>query len=97
MMSYFSANQFLDTEVGPGVPPVLALFESSDLEPPAYDQVRKWRSRDSIPAFWLAKIHYALELTGHGPMSFSRYITGGDTPCSTAKPSFSGFPPSVFD
>jgi hypothetical protein len=100
-MSYtiFTANQFLDNEVGPGVQPVLALYQSAGLESPAYDTVRKWRERDSMPAAWFAKTLYALEVVGgRGPMSLKKYFAEvGADQCLNQKRCISGLPPSVFD
>jgi hypothetical protein len=99
MMSHteFTANQFLDTEIGPGIPPVLALFESAGLEGPSYDTVRKWRARDSMPAYWLAKTLYALECVDGRTLSMGQYFKQGGSRCSNAKRSSSGSPLSVFD
>ena len=96
-MSTFTANQFLDNEVGTGVQPVLALFQSAGIEPPQADAVRKWRERDSIPAIWFGKTLYALEVVGVGPISLAVYFSSGDSKCSTKNPVSSGAPLSVFD
>jgi hypothetical protein len=97
-MSAFTANQFLDDNVGPGLQPVLALFQNVGLDGPAYDTVRKWRGRDSMPAFWLAKTLYALELAGGAPVSLEKYFKNvGSIQCTNRKRVSSGLPPSVFD
>lgn len=98
-MSYteFTANRFLDTEIGSGIQPVLALFESAGLEGPSYDMVRKWRARDSMPANWLAKTLLALEMVDGRVLSMKKYYAKGRKRCSNAKHSFSGSQPSVFD
>lgn len=97
MSSDFSANTFLDNEVGAGLQPTLALFASAGMEPPTYDSIRKWRMRDSIPAYWLARIHYALEVVEGRPLSFAKYMDEGISSCSTGKLCSSGSLPSVFD
>ena len=96
-MSNFTANQFLDDVVGPGIQPVLALFENTGLDGPAYDTVRKWRARDSMPAAWLAKVLLALELAEGEPLSLAAYFETETALCSKKKPSSSGSRPSVFD
>jgi hypothetical protein len=97
MSDDFSANRFLDTEIGPGLAPVLALFESAGLDSPSYDMVRKWRARDSMPAFWLAKSLLALELVDGAPLSMSKYFTEGRKRCLQMRQDCSGSQPSVFD
>lgn len=97
-MSDFTANNFLNSEIGQDVPSVLALFESVGLDGPSYDTVRKWRARDSMPAYWLAKTLYALELSGGDVMSLKKYFNDKEVIlCSTKKRDFSGSLPSVFD
>jgi hypothetical protein len=97
MMSTFTANTFLDNEVGPGVQPVLALLQNAGIDPPQSDAVRKWRERDSMPAIWFGKVLYALEVTGTGPISLQTYFNSGGTKCLNEKPSSSGAQQSVFD
>ena len=92
----FTANRFLDNEVGPGVQPVLALFESAGLEGPNRDAVRKWRERDSMPALWLAKTLFALERVDGRVLSMGKYFTEGQ-PCLSRKHFSTGSRPSVFD
>ena len=96
-MSNFTTNQFLDDVAGPGIQPVLALFENTGLDGPAYDTVRKWRARDSMPAVWLAKVLLALEMLEGTPMSWAAYFEKEQGQCSKRKPSSSGSRPSVFD
>jgi hypothetical protein len=97
MSSNFTANKFLDNEVGPGVPPVLALFQSAGIDPPQADAVRKWRERDSMPAIWFAKTLFALEVVGQGPISLKTYFDNGGRACLKLKSGSSGSQPSVFD
>lgn len=98
MSDDFSANRFLDTEIGPGLQPVLALFESAGLGSPSYDMVRKWRSRDSMPALWLAKSLLALELVDGAPLSMSKYFKEeGRDECLQMRQDFSGSQHNVFD
>ena len=92
----FTTNHFLDREVGPGVQPVLALFQSARLEGPNGDTVRKWRERNSMPAAWLAKILLALEITEGRSVSMAAYFNEGQS-CLNEKHSCSGLQPSVFD
>lgn len=98
----FTTNLFLDREVGPGVQPVLALFQSAGLDGPKYDAVRKWRERESMPALWFAKVLHALEIVEgrHVPMSayFNTPHSDEALPCSLKERLCStGSPPSVFD
>ena len=98
----FDANRFLDRLVGPGVQPVLALFQNAgmgDDELPSYDQVRKWRMRGSMPGEWLARLLVALERTGSlppgRPVMQALFCRTGAS--SKPKPVSSGPLHSVFD
>lgn len=97
MSEEFTANGFLDREVGEGVQPVLALFESARLQGPNGDAVRKWRERNSMPALWLAKVLLALEIVEGRSVSMATYFKEGRRTCLSEKHSFSGLQPSVFD
>lgn len=96
MSDNFDTNRFLDRVAGPGIQPVLAAFESAGVDGPSYDMVRKWRSRDSMPALWLAKMLLALEVLEGKPVSM-RVVLKEASSCLSERRSFSGLPPSVFD
>lgn len=97
----FTTNDFLDREVGPGVQPVLALFQSAGLDGPKYDAVRKWRARESMPALWFAKVLHALEIVEGRQVSMSAYFytpsSNEASPCLKERRCSTGSPPSVFD
>ena len=91
----FNANHFLDEHVGPGQQAVLALFQNAglpDADMPSYDMVRKWRTRGSMPAEWLARVLLAKEMLGDPPLSMRAYFSR-----SNPRPDCSGSLPSVFD
>ena len=76
------------------------VFQMYRQDPPSLDQMRQWRRRERIPADWLPRVLYIIEIhTGHPPY-LAAHMNEGDASCRlplSPKSKSTGEPVGIFD